>query len=134
MPDSALIASAHAELYESVGENDRAIQCYEQFIQRHPCSLGFILLQKLVRRTKGIDAARKIFTRARQCLVNPDKEKSTNVKDNPLQSGAVPENETLADDTEKIVVNSMKQGNIKKDNESKKVGNVAFVKVLCIPS
>lgn len=75
MPDSALIVAAHAEHLESTGSVDRAIQCFQNFVRRSPCSLGFILLQRIVRRIKGVNAARKIFSRARRCLLTPEADK-----------------------------------------------------------
>ena len=124
MPDCALIVSAHAENFESMGESDRAIQCYEDFVERFPCSIGFILLQKLIRRTKGIDAARKVFTRANQCLVTHNMEIKTNVSENAPQSATTQDNENATDDTEKIVSNSTKQSNTSQSNGSKLVSSL----------
>ena len=95
-----MLASAHAELLEASGQSDQAIKCYEDFVTRSPCSLGFILLQRVVRRKKGIDAARKIFSQARKCLISPDKEENVNKVDN-IQK----ENDDDADELQTLVCN-----------------------------
>ena len=69
--DCALLSASLAEILEEAGEYSAAIACLEGYVHRSPCSLGFILLQRLVRRTQGIQAARLVFSRARKCLKDP---------------------------------------------------------------
>ena len=79
LPDSALLAQAQAEILErhlgaggtKNGEKNRAggcIKVLERFVHRSPTTLGFVLLQRLVRRHDGISAARSVFSRARRTL------------------------------------------------------------------
>mmetsp|Transcript_24403 Transcript_24403/g.52609 ORF Transcript_24403/g.52609 Transcript_24403/m.52609 type:complete len:1321 (-) Transcript_24403:368-4330(-) len=87
LPDCALLAQAQAEILErhlgggssgasssSVGGKDKdgsmggCIQVLEQFVSRSPTTLGFVLLQRLVRRHEGIAAARAVFAKARRTL------------------------------------------------------------------
>ena len=44
----------------------------ESFLERSPNTLGFILLQQMVRRYQGIDKAREVFARARRVLVQKE--------------------------------------------------------------
>jgi hypothetical protein len=84
IPDSALLAQAHAELVEvhaaragasGSGENgnkhsdeSNALGVLERYLERAPTSLGFCLYQRLVRRYKGKEAARAVFSKARRVL------------------------------------------------------------------
>jgi len=71
LPDSALLAQAQAEILERHlgGESKFAcIKVLEQFVKRSPTTLGFVLLQRLVRRHQGVDAARLVFSNARRTL------------------------------------------------------------------
>jgi len=89
LPDSAFLMFSLVELYESfqnINYNDKlmkgsdvAINILETFMKRNPTSLGFVMLQKLMRQYKGIEAARKVFTQARYLLGSSkvDNSKST---------------------------------------------------------
>ena len=81
LPDCALLAQAQADILEKhlgavSGENgDKVtddqhgcIKVMERFVSRSPTTLGFVLLQRLVRRYEGIAAARAVFSRARRVL------------------------------------------------------------------
>mmetsp|Transcript_37968 Transcript_37968/g.81124 ORF Transcript_37968/g.81124 Transcript_37968/m.81124 type:complete len:1355 (+) Transcript_37968:106-4170(+) len=81
LPDSALLALAQAEILErhlggGVGRKkdgegggaEACIKVLERFVDRSPTTLGFVLLQRLVRRHQGIAAARAVFSRARRTL------------------------------------------------------------------
>ena len=71
LPDSALLAQAQAEILErhlGGGNKDVCIKVMEQFVKRSPTTLGFVLLQRLVRRYQGVQAARSIFSDARRIL------------------------------------------------------------------
>ncbi len=84
LPDCALLALAQAEILEQhfcgsttsgkkhkEGESDEIGECIEvleRLVHRSPTSLGFVLLQRLVRRHRGINAARDVFARARRAL------------------------------------------------------------------
>lgn len=81
LPDCALLALAQAEILErhSGGSSDRnddkegrgvggCIEVLERFVHRSPTTLGFVLLQRLARRHRGINAARAVFGHARRTL------------------------------------------------------------------
>ncbi|KAL7486418.1 hypothetical protein ACHAW6_012020 [Cyclotella cf. meneghiniana] len=82
LPDSALLAQAQADILERhlgvlTGVNgeksngsapNECIKVMERFVGRSPTTLGFVLLQRLVRRYEGIEAARAVFSRARRTL------------------------------------------------------------------
>ena len=71
LPDSALLAQAQAEILERHLGGESKVACIkvlEQFVKRSPTTLGFVLLQRLVRRHQGVDAARSVFSNARRTL------------------------------------------------------------------
>jgi hypothetical protein len=87
IPDSTLLAHAHAQLVElnatthasAAATNGRstlsggpkpsdALKVLESYLDRAPTSLGFCLYQRLVRRYKGREAARAVFAKARRVL------------------------------------------------------------------
>ena len=85
LPDSALLAQAQAEILDrhlsaasgSAGDKldesssdimGGCIKVLERFVSRSPTTLGFVLLQRLVRRYEGINSARAVFARARRTL------------------------------------------------------------------
>ena len=73
IPDCTLLAYAEAELVEM--HTSQPEQCHavmESFLERSPNTLGFILLQQMVRRYQGIDKAREVFARARRVLVQKE--------------------------------------------------------------
>lgn len=107
LPDSALLAQAQAEILERHlgGKNKVAcIKVLEHFVERSPTTLGFVLLQRLVRRHQGVDAARSVFSNARRTL---------KVREEDLSS----ENS----DEGKGVAASTKQDGINKDEANDKV-------------
>ncbi|KAL9181328.1 hypothetical protein ACHAXT_010133 [Thalassiosira profunda] len=76
LPDCALLAQAQAEILErylasakdAEGGVHGCVKVLERFVDRSPTTLGFVLLQRLVRRHQGIAAARAVFARARRTL------------------------------------------------------------------
>ena len=80
LPDCALLAQARADILErhlgvvsengdkSSNEQHACVKAMEQFVNQSPTTLGFVLLQRLVRRYDGIAAARAVFSRARRTL------------------------------------------------------------------
>lgn len=87
IPDATLLAYAEAQLIETY--NPSACQdIMESFLERSPNTLGFVLLQQLVRRHKGKEPARIVFARARKTLSTSSstktifEEKSTDKGDN----------------------------------------------------
>ncbi|KAL7445467.1 hypothetical protein ACHAXH_010081 [Discostella pseudostelligera] len=85
LPDCALLALAQAEILErhfcstttssekrAKGESSdgmgECIEVLERLVHRSPTTLGFVLLQRLVRRHRGINVARDVFARARRTL------------------------------------------------------------------
>lgn len=96
LPDSALLAQAQAEILERHlgGESKLAcIKVLEQFVKRSPTTLGFVLLQRLVRRHQGVDAARSVFSNARRTLqvreedLSSDSEEGKGVSASTKQDG-----------------------------------------------
>ena len=78
IPDSTLLAHAEAqiaELYSDKPEDCLAI--IERFLERSPNALGFILYQQMVRRYKGIQPARAVFSKARRVLLESSAKEST---------------------------------------------------------
>lgn len=86
IPDSTLLAQAHAQLVElnaasrasaaSGGSSvsgapkpSDSLKVMESYLARAPTSLGYCLYQRLVRRYKGKEAARAVFAKARRVLV-----------------------------------------------------------------
>ncbi|KAL3809771.1 hypothetical protein ACHAXA_011214 [Cyclostephanos tholiformis] len=89
LPDCALLALAQAEILERHlgGNSDRkddkdgcgmggCIEVLERYVHRSPTTLGFVLLQRLVRRHKGVNAARAVFGHARRTLKVREEDKS----------------------------------------------------------
>lgn len=79
LPDSTLLVQAQSQLVElhaalsdgkasSHAKPSDCLRVLERFLDRAPNSLGFCLYQRLVRRYKGAQAARKVFSRARRVL------------------------------------------------------------------
>lgn len=71
LPDSALLAQAQAEILERHLGGESKLGCIkvlEQFVNRSPTTLGFVLLQRLVRRHQGVSEARAVFSNARRIL------------------------------------------------------------------
>jgi hypothetical protein len=70
--DCTLLAFAESQILElhTVTPSD-CLQVMEQFLERSPNTLGFVLYQHMVRRYKGIPAARAVFAQARRVLRQP---------------------------------------------------------------
>ena len=84
VPTSALLVIQRAEILEQCGgssgkslddssSNDKAgaeaaIELLSTYAKEHPTTLVFVCLQKMVRKYKGISAARAVFSRARKEL------------------------------------------------------------------
>ncbi|KAG7361484.1 SURF1 family protein [Nitzschia inconspicua] len=83
IPDSGLLAQAQAQLMEiqaasagsNLTENGKkgpkpadALHVMKKYLDRAPTSLGFCIYQRLVRRYKGVEAARSVFARGRRVL------------------------------------------------------------------
>ena len=90
VPDSTLLAYAHAQILETQPSDgrrspgDEAVQVMIDFCEREGNTLGFILLQRLVRKYKGIKEARAVFSQARRKLrMRPD-----DIADNGEAAGA----------------------------------------------
>lgn len=77
IPDCTLLAYTEANLLELHGEEDpsNCIAVLERFIERSPNTLAFVLYQQMVRRYRGKDEARKVFSRARRVLLDHDTSK-----------------------------------------------------------
>jgi len=70
IPDSTLLAYAQAQIIEL--HTDTPSDCMKvmkSFVERNPNTLGFVLHQQMVRRHKGMDAARAVFAKARRVLL-----------------------------------------------------------------
>jgi hypothetical protein len=81
LPDSTLLVHAESQLVEThaaladgkapIGAvPSDCLRVWEQFLDRAPNSLAFCIYQRLVRRYQGVDAARKVFSRARRVLAS----------------------------------------------------------------
>jgi hypothetical protein len=69
IPDCTLLAKAQAQLVELHNPNpETCLQVMESFLETAPNTLGFSLYQQMVRRYKGIQAARDVFAKARRVL------------------------------------------------------------------
>jgi len=72
IPDCTLLAYAHATILENqVGGSagaEEAVDVMSKFCNRAGNTLGYILLQRLVRKYKGIKEAREVFSTARRIL------------------------------------------------------------------
>jgi len=66
VPDSCLLAIVHSEALEEAGDAASAVAIYESFLNRAPCSMGFVMMERLARRVQGIEEARRVFSRARR--------------------------------------------------------------------
>lgn len=72
IPDCTLLAHTEAILVELHAVDPKScLNVMERFVDRSPNTLGFVLYQQLTRRYQGMEAARKVFARARRVLVNP---------------------------------------------------------------
>lgn len=81
IPDSSLLTHAHASAAElcnspnatesgkeSLNIGAESMHILTDFCDRSACTLGFVLLQRLVRRYRGVVEARRIFSKARKVL------------------------------------------------------------------
>lgn len=70
IPDCALLTISQAEVLEDHGKNPKgAMKILHHFVSNiFPCAIGYVTLQKMVRRYDGIVASRKVFSRARRYL------------------------------------------------------------------
>jgi len=78
--DCTLLAYARAQVVElHTSQPQDCLKVMEAFLDRCPNTLGFVLYQKMVRRYKGIDAARAVFAKARRVLKagNPNEDKTS---------------------------------------------------------
>ena len=127
VPDCTLLAYANAQILENQvdGSNecaDEAIDVMRTFCNRAGNTLGYILLQRLVRKYKGVAEARKIFAIARRELrIRPEDRNdrksakstlenaaSSNVNDTTKATGDAgvvdATNQTAAEETSKKLV------------------------------
>ncbi len=72
IPDCTLLAHAQAQLVElHTPEPSQCLPVMEAFLERAPNTLGYALYQQMVRRYRGKEAARAVFSKARRVLVAP---------------------------------------------------------------
>lgn len=72
IPDCTLLAHAQAQLVELHDpEPSKCLHVMETFLDRAPNTLGYALYQQMVRRYKGKEAARAVFSKARRVLLTP---------------------------------------------------------------
>ncbi|KAL3929500.1 MAG: hypothetical protein SGBAC_012181 [Bacillariaceae sp.] len=70
IPDCTLLAQAQAQLTELHNlQPQESLKVMESFLEVAPNTLGFSLYQQMVRRYKGVKAARDVFAKARRVLV-----------------------------------------------------------------
>jgi hypothetical protein len=76
IPDCTLLSFAEAQVVELHSDTPSScVQVMDQFVERSPNTLGFVLYQQFVRRYKGIQPAREVFARARRVLLDPVEKK-----------------------------------------------------------
>ena len=82
IPDCALLTISQAEVMEAYGKNPKgAMKILLHYVSHiTPCALGYVTLQKMVRRHDGIEASRKIFSLARKYL-NENQENESETPD-----------------------------------------------------
>ncbi len=73
IPDCTLLAYSNATIVENQGngkndEDNGAIEVMTQFCNRSGNTLGYVLLQRLVRKYRGVKEAREVFATARRAL------------------------------------------------------------------
>ena len=113
LPDCALLAQAQADILErhlgdttdvngesGSREQHGCIKVMERFVSRSPTTLGFVLLQRLIRRYEGINAARAVFSRARRTLKTHEKDEMEG-EDEPTAEGT-------SDGAKKMVTSRLK--------------------------
>lgn len=72
IPDCTLLAHTQAQLVELHDPDpSKCLQVMETFLERAPNTLGYALYQQMVRRYKGKEAARAVFSKARRVLIAP---------------------------------------------------------------
>lgn len=82
IPDCTLLAFAEAQLVElHTPGPSQCLYVMEQFLERSPNTLGFVLYQQMVRRYKGIAPARAVFSKARRVLLEATALKKETDKD-----------------------------------------------------
>jgi cleavage stimulation factor subunit 3 len=71
IPDCTLLAFAQAQMVELHEDEDpsKCLAVMETFLERAPNTLGYALHQQMVRRYKGKEAARAVFSKARRVLL-----------------------------------------------------------------
>jgi len=81
VPDCTLLAYAQAQVAELYSNTpDQCMEIMERFLERSPNALGFILYQQMVRRYKGIQPARSVFSKARRLLLESAAKESSNTE------------------------------------------------------
>mmetsp|Transcript_607 Transcript_607/g.949 ORF Transcript_607/g.949 Transcript_607/m.949 type:complete len:969 (+) Transcript_607:69-2975(+) len=69
IPDCTLLCYARAQVVElQTPQPQDCLKVMEVFLERCPNTLGFVLYQQMVRRYKGVEAARAVFAKARRVL------------------------------------------------------------------
>lgn len=72
IPDCTLLAYAEAQTIEVHTKSPQdSMAVMESFLERCPNTLGYVLYQQMVRRYKGMKAARAVFAQARRVLKEP---------------------------------------------------------------
>ena len=119
IPDCALLTISQAEVLEAHGKNPKgAMKILNHFVSNiFPCAIGYVTLQKMVRRYDGMVASRKVFSRARRYLTENIGDKndhengetnnsSTNASSNPAPGQSASTNATSSLDNKPAMVKS----------------------------
>lgn len=133
IPDCALLAISQAEVMELHGKNPKvALIMLEEFVKHRPCALGYVMLQKLVRRYRGMEEARKIFSRARRYLKEDhsqrkdlldEKEKEKDrVEVKSAQQRSIVKTLSLSSETGTTITATKKKGGASENNVSSNNG------------
>lgn len=112
IPDCTILAYAEAQIIEMYTEmkND-CVKPMEKFLDRSPNTLGFVLYQQMVRRYKGKDEARLVFSKARRVLANYVKNFKKDVDEKKKLEGK--SDETELDLNDKVQTTNKNDDNLK---------------------
>jgi len=114
IPDCALLTISQAEVMEVHGKNSKgAMKIIQHFVSHiYPCSLGYVTLQKMVRRYDGITASRKVFSRARRYLSESaeDKKEPTEGQDEDEDAAVTDQKSSMVKSRNTFITNQNKNG------------------------
>ena len=125
LPDSTLLVHGESQLVEihsalADGKSppgskpSDCLNVWERFLDRAPNSLAFCIYQRLVRRYQGIEAARKVFSRARRVLLT-----SSSTLNSSVEGGAVDKESGATRDVDGEIKESTQINGIHEDRRTR---------------